>query len=401
MGYTVKRGVVLGLHGVKVKAMALSPLDRAMGEECVRSWLFELNVETRPSYTTNYRKWLLWLWRIPEWSGKMPSALLDFQEIAIGRERMRLPRLIVQYVQERGGTFKSMNCCASHIRSFFLHNSVEIPMHYWTPQPTRDAVQGKLEFEQVRDIILHADPRYTAIFLTMLQGMMDLERFKRFNQKYAMLLAKHLKEKSLDEPFRIDFPNGRKQNPHPFYTFIYHDAMVAWKNYFTVERGWPEREGEPLALTDKGTPPGKAAIRAVFRTLAERQHHRPETPKGEMSGVGPHEAFRDVVRSHMQTARKKGFDTLCAEFWMGHSIDPYNYNKFTQNEPEYVLENAQIAAKYLNIVSGKQEPEITEDKMIERFIASPRAEQIIEGMVDRLWEQKYRPQSRSEKPPAR
>jgi hypothetical protein len=26
---------------------------------------------------------------------------------------------------------------------------------------------------------------------------------------------------------------------------------------------------------------------------------------------------------------KEGFDLVCAEFWMDHSIDPYNYKKFT------------------------------------------------------------------------
>lgn len=79
----------------------------------------------------------------------------------------------------------------------------------------------------------------------------------------------------------------------------------------------------------------------------ERTHE-----KGRRTGVSPHEAFRDVVRSLLQTATKKGFDPLCAEFWMGHRVDPYNYNKFSELEPEYVLENAKIAAEYLNILSG-------------------------------------------------
>jgi cell division protein FtsB len=42
---------------------------------------------------------------------------------------------------------------------------------------------------------------------------------------------------------------------------------------------------------------------------------------------------------------------------MGHRIDPYNYNKFTELELDYVLENAKIASEYLNILSGKQESE--------------------------------------------
>lgn len=328
-----------------------SPLDLALEEPCVVDWFDGLNEETRPAYRTNFRKFLLWLWKKPEWAGKMPSALLEFQDNATGRERKIIPRLIVKYVQERGGTYKSMLCCVAHLRSLFLHNDVEIPKVHWAPHPTAEPTQGHLTFTQVRDIILHADPRNTAIFLTMLQGFMDLERFKQFNKKYALPLVKHLREKGLDEPFRVDFPR-RKRNPRPFFTYIYHDGLKAWSDYFTTERGWPEGEGEAIALTDKGTPPDKPGIRAAFRTIAERLHYRPNTPKGRMSGVGPHEAFRDVAKSHMQTAKSEGFDMDCVKFWMGHSVDPYNYAKFMELEPEYMAKNAGIAAKYLNIITG-------------------------------------------------
>ena len=86
-----------------------------MAEPCVTSWFSGLNVETPPSYRTNFTlcNFLLWLWKKPQLVGKMPSELLDFQEKAVGRERMCLPKLIVEYLQERGGTLKSMRACAS------------------------------------------------------------------------------------------------------------------------------------------------------------------------------------------------------------------------------------------------------------------------------------------------
>lgn len=181
---------------------------------------------------------------------------------------------------------------------------------------------------------------------------MDLERFTNFNRKYAGALVKHIREKGLDAPFRIDFLGGRKRNPRPFYTYIYHDALAAWQFYFEKERGWP-KEDQPIATAQGGAKsPAKKTIRDNFIRIAVRLHIRtPPRIKGEQTGVAPHEAFRDVIRSLLQTATKKGFDTLCAEFWMGHRIDPYNYNKFTEHQPEYVLENAKIAAKYLNIIS--------------------------------------------------
>jgi len=97
----------------------VSPLEAATPEPCVTSWFSELNVETSPSYRTKFRNFLLWLWKKPQRVGKMPSELLDFQEKAVGRERMCLPKLIVEYVQEPGGTYKSMRACAS----FWLERS--------------------------------------------------------------------------------------------------------------------------------------------------------------------------------------------------------------------------------------------------------------------------------------
>ena len=327
-------------------------LEAALGEGCVGKWLSNLTKETRPTYLSNMRGFLDWLWQRPEWSGKMPSDLLAFQEEAKGRDRFILPDLIIDFIQTKGGTYVSMTTQFSHLRTFFTHNRVELPpIGNWHPNPTKEPAKSDLTFEQVREIILHADPRDQAIYLTMLQGMMDLERFSRFNRKYAGVLVKHLQEKGLDEPFRIDFLGGRKRNRHAYYTYIYHDALAAWQFYFEKERKWP-KEGAPIAITEAGGPPAKKTIRDNFIRTALRLHIRMAPKmKGEWSGVAPHEAFRDVVRSHLQTARKKGFDTLCGEFWMGHQIDPYNYNKFSEKEPEYVLENAKIAAGYLNILS--------------------------------------------------
>jgi len=333
-------------------------LEAALGEGCVGKWLSNLTKETQPTYLSNMRGFLDWLWQRSEWSGKMPSELLVFQEEAKGRDRFILPDLIIDFIQTKGGTYVSMTTQFSHLRTFFTHNRVELPpIGNWRPNPTKEPAKSNLTLEQVRQIILHADPRDQAIYLTMLQGWMDLERFSRFNRKYAAALVKHLREKGLDEPFRIDVLGGRKRNRRAYFTYVYHDALAAWEFYFENERGWPN-EGEAMAITESGGPPAKKTIRDNFIRTALRLHIRmPPKVKGERSGVAPHEAFRDVVRSYMQTAKKKGFDTLCGDFWMGHQIDPYNYNKFSEKEPEYVLENAKIAAEYLNILSGKQESE--------------------------------------------
>lgn len=344
---------------VEAADVAVDPLSKALKEACVENWLRRLRPVTRPTYESNLKHWLLWLWKHPGWEGKRPSELLDFQENARkGREAKLLLGLMKDFVQEKGGTYSSMQVRLSHLRSFFFLNDVEIPEALnWSPEPTREPVQGKLTFDQVREIVSHAKPRDQAVFLTMLQGVMDKERFHVFNTKYAQPLITRLKTGDLDTPFRVDFLLGRKRNKRPFFTYLYHDALAAWKLYFDRIRGsWP-KEGQPIALETYDRPLSKDAPANVFDTIARQLGYKPPVgagngDKGFRTGVAVHDAFRDVVKSRLQTAKKKGFDMTCVDFWMGHKIDPYNYNRFTENEPEYVLENAKIAAQYLNIVSG-------------------------------------------------
>lgn len=267
------------------------------------------------------------------------------------------------WAQSGGGTYGWIFNKFTMTRSFFAKNEVSLPpIGGWEPQPTRDPVDGKLNFEQVVEIVKHSNPRDTAIFLTMLQGVMDEARFCKFNQTYAERLVERIKTGNFEEPFRIEFLSGRKRNRRRFHTYIYRDALEAWRNYF--ENGKYPQPGQPIAMTREGTPISRQSIRDSFDTIARRLHYKPK-PSGNKytrTGVGPHEAFRDVVKSHMQTATEKGFDMACIKFWMGHRMDPYNYNKFTELEPNYVLKNAKIAIQYLNIITGQQRPETQQMK---------------------------------------
>ena len=192
-----------------------------------------------------------------------------------------------------------------------------------------------------------------------------------FNLKYAEELVDHLRRQGVETPFRVDFTKGRKKNHSPFYTFLGHDTLAAWLEYFEKERGWP-KPSEPIAVVRGGTrSPTKQAIRYVFETLCVRFKLRPKNPgrgdRGHRTGVNLHE-FRDVARSHLQTAKRDGLDETCIEFWMGHRVDPLAYNKFAELEQKYVADNYRIAEKYLNILSTPLESEIAKEQN-ERIVA--------------------------------
>ncbi len=268
--------------------------------------------------------------------------------------------LVQNYVKQKGGTRKGILTRYDAIRSFFLNNRVPLPQDHWDPgRGTREPTRGKLNVGAIRRIVYAASPRDKAIFLTLFQSTMDLERFDEFNRKYAELLTIHLKKTGGKKPFRVDFMRGRKSNRKPFYTFLGSEALQAWKDYFG-ERGWPKKE-EPLAIVPRTKKPiSKAGIRVAFDIIAYRyglKSNGSARDYGFRSGVNPHE-IRDVVRSHLQQAKGDGLDETCVEFWMGHTVDPSNYNKFAELNPDYVFHQYSIAEKYLSLLKPPPNEEV-------------------------------------------
>ena len=320
-----------------------------------------------------------WLQSQKGWQEASPELLLERQENSNGKGHYEVLDLIQRYVREKGGTRRSMILRYQVLRSFFLHHRCDLPRDTFDPGAgTRPSVQGSLTVEKIKRIIESAGIRDRAIFLSIWQAMLDKERFMQFNKSSAESLVAHLKEKGVEKPFRIDFRFGRKRNYQPYFTFLGHDALSAWKEYFEKERGYPKK-GEPLAITRDKTGVTKALLRSVFQTLALRAGLKKNRNQTKI-GVTIHE-FRDVARSTLQLAKRDGFDETCAEFWMGHKIDPLGYNKFTALSPEYVTENYRIAEAYLNIMSGSTiTSELTADQIAHLVITRPdvqaRVEQI-------------------------
>ncbi|MGA2784614.1 MAG: hypothetical protein ABSF09_07955 [Candidatus Bathyarchaeia archaeon] len=340
----------------------------AMSEPCVDEWLAGLT-----GNESHLRVFLRWLWAIQDQQKKaktvilrpdlvklrLPSQLIAFQNSANQQNdqatKFALLRLIQKHVQEKGGSYISMKTRLSRLTTFFARNYAPFPEDpKWSPKPTASPTRGKLVVEQVRQIILHAKPRDQAIFLTLFQSMMDLERFSIFNNTYGEQLVKHLAEPDgLRKPFRIDFPMGRKRNRRSFHTYIYHDALEAWKNYFEKIREHYPKPGEPIVLSRYGKPLTKVSIRKNFIILASQLKYRAREGGngGVRTGVAPHEAFRDVVRTMLRSkAKADGFDLDVAEYMMGHTVDKYDYDKFYDDD-EYMLKHVTIAARHLNIIS--------------------------------------------------
>jgi hypothetical protein len=166
----------------------------------------------------------------------------------------------------------------------------------------------------------------------------------------------------------LDMP-GRKhdENQKPFFTIFGKDAITELTNYFENDRqgGWPKK-GEPLWYDQYGLPLSRTGFAESFMALDRRVGLVPKK-MGDIStryGYNTHE-MRDAARTLLHvTARAKGFDLDCAEFFMGHTskLDPLKYDKFFSDR-DYMIQQYRIAEPYLNIISQKAEVQENKEEM--------------------------------------
>jgi hypothetical protein len=218
-----------------------------------------------------------------------------------------------------------------------------------------------LSVEDVCRIVAAAKPRDRSTIMVKWMAFLDNKGLE-----YAgTVLADHVISE-LDagkELVLLDMP-GRKhdENQKPFYTIFGKDAITELTSYFEKDRqgGWPKK-GQPLWYDQYGLPLSRTGFAESFMALDRRVGLVPRK-MGDVStryGYNTHE-MRDAARTLLHvTARAKGFDLDCAEFFMGHTskLDPLKYDKF-YSDRDYMIQQYRIAEPYLNIISvsvAKQE----------------------------------------------
>jgi hypothetical protein len=293
-----------------------------------------------------------------------PSELCQFQSDATKRDAYLILDALQGYIQNKAGTFSSLKTVYSSCKQFFLRNRSPLPNDKFVIKPSRAPTKDNLSLQMVKNLVSVADLEMKAFYLTVFGGFLDQERFQLFNKTYAQSLVTHLKERGLDEPFKIEF-TGRKssRNKTRFYSYLGHDSLQAWQQYFERVRGFPEA-GEPILLDRNKKSISKPSIRAKHHRLLKRLRFiTPEKNILVRYGTGIHN-FRDCVVTTLHPHRDKGFDKDTIEFFMGHLTDPNNYDKFFRDEP-FVRAQYLKMAPYLNLITGTT---IQQDKDIESRI---------------------------------
>lgn len=206
-------------------------------------------------------------------------------------------------------------------------------------------------------------------------GLLDNEGLVYFSNNHGPRVVEALKANA--DICRLPMPGRKKlKNVVGWDTFIGSEPLAALREYFENQRGWPN-PGEPIFVyTTKGYE-GKPVRIRTFQEAWMRLARRAKLPgipseRGKDSsaryGYNVHNT-RDLAISHLTEV--PNLKDVVVEWWAGHEIDPLQYRDLSL-KPEFVEAQYHLAAPYLNILTGKQEPEIMEDKMIQQLRTSPR-----------------------------
>jgi len=252
--------------------------------------------------------------------------------------------LLQDYVRAKPGTRSYKAYVYNVLQSFFLANRSALPRDKFRIRGDKLPAVPRLTIENVRAIALMAGLRDRSMILCGWAGLMGCGELLHMNEQWL-----NVRKQLNDDLIRVDFPQGRKGNLLPYYSFIGGDALEALREY--VEKTRPPKNDRYIWLTQYGGPISRMSYQSAWHTLTVRLALRPAKrgPYGSRYGFNIHE-MRDLARSIWH---KSGADKDVAEFLMGHVVDRNKYDKIYTLDPEWVKNEYRKALPYLNIISSE------------------------------------------------
>lgn len=388
----------------------------------VRAWLGRLASSTRYNYKLAAYDFFNWISQQPGYEGVTPDELLEVQDKCQGRERFKQLSMLQTWVQQLDIRLGTKQIRYSAIRSFYEHNHVPFPKDAtFRLRADKPPVESELAVEDLKKIIISSNKAYQAVYLIMFQSSMGCAEFEHFNHNSWPEVKAQLDEGK--QRIKITLPGRKRQkNKMPYYSFIGKDAVQALKKYLDKKRG-VIKNGEAIFLNEKGESITTQALERYFTRHAikvgvikrwtpacpacgaETRYERTrrgkkrlatfyvcdkcgkETPASEIKiptdiryEAHAHE-MRDTFRSEWDLSPAR---SVCAEFFMGHNIDPNDYNKLFKLHPEFAEQQYALAEPYLNILS--EDPRKIDRTRIEELVEKRVQERMANehGRLERL-----------------
>lgn len=310
-----------------------------------------------------------------------------------------------------GDSFSTRRKAYTDVRSFYSHHLVPLPKSRLRPvkgeemkvETDTTATQFLGMVEKV--LASKMPPRDRSIMLTMVQGGMDASTLTRaFSFVAFPQLAKHFgtedwkKWDAAKVPVRVIL--NRPKTSYRFYTFIDRDALSALKDWLNVRSSVfgpmkitptanPKQLdlSDPIYVTDYGTPIEPGYVTKLFRIYGIRAGVNlvPQAKMPLYKGAARRYPFHShECRDTLVTlGRRAGVDMAVVNFFVGHSIDRFGYDKSPWDDDEHFRKEYAKVARFLNVISGRDE-QIREAVRKEAESKMDRYETVLREMVKKI-----------------
>lgn len=276
-----------------------------------------------------------------------PDELIEWQ--VSNPASYELLDIVQDWVRKKEGTYNYKLKCYGTIRSFFNHNRATLPndpgFHVRSEKPR---VTSILDVDLFRRVLAACNPLYRAILLSMFQGGMGPAELIYWSENGLGSLREQLREEV--RFIRIDLPGRKKsRNNRLYYTFIGKDAQDVIKKWLETR---PNVENSHIFVTQFNNPITYKAMQQYFhnKILTLGIIKKKGSNSGNRYGINLHE-LRDLFRTRWE---KSGAAGTAAEYFMGHVVDPLEYNKAYRDET-FARSHYRRAEPWLNILT--QDPE--------------------------------------------
>lgn len=313
----------------------------------VEHWISRLSPASEKSARGYLRRWLTWLHdEDTPFRHYTPDQLVQYQQDADNGTRFDILDVVQRYVTQLTVRMNTKRIAYTLVRSFFAHNRAALPRDpSFKLRGAQPKVRGRLTPEDVRKVVLSCDPCHAAAYLCLFQGGMGLEEFLYWNRHGYEQLTAALR----DDPrvVKVELP-GRKgrKNAYSYYSFLGSDAIAA------VRKWLPHRPEDATAIFTgrRGEPLSKNGLHIYWLRHLRKLGLAPPVKTGDVghrTGRNLHE-LRDVFRSLWSKSPAK---YAVGEFFLGHRIDPFEYDK-SFRDVEFYRKQYLLALPYLEILSS-------------------------------------------------
>ncbi|HID43804.1 MAG TPA: hypothetical protein EYP30_08570 [Archaeoglobaceae archaeon] len=337
-------------------------------EKCVRDWAKDLNPYTARNYVYYLKKYLDWV----KEQGYFKSAeemLEDCRKLSY-EDRYRHLDILIEFIKSRNTGSRDREINYTAVRNFYNYYRLELPkpskaernrMFRPSELDERRAVELKSQMElgELKRLIDNMIPPYKNALLVCFQGAMGANEFNIFNTSAYKQIIDKLDEK---EPVRVDLIRKKtsKQKVYKYYTFLGNDAKVAIKEWLEMRLDcecdalfvvFNKLKGSWVPLT------GRVLQNQINKTAKKIGLIKP-------NGLNRYHIFLHEVRDCFKTqCTERGVNKTASEFFLGHQVDKYGYDKAYHNEKWTKSEYMKVEP-VLNIVSNPEGNVIDKEELI-------------------------------------